>query len=145
MVVAYWLLPLDGLGPRHPGLSWTVFVAGLAVVAVLLVWEILAVLTERPESRPGLVIPLLVCLTTLIFATTYFALAKQPGELRGLHTRLDALYFTLVTLSTIGYGDIAPIGQSARLVAVIQILYTFVFLTASTTALSRYVKARFGA
>ncbi|WP_189929303.1 potassium channel family protein [Streptomyces sulfonofaciens] len=145
MVAAYWLLPLDGLGPRHPAVSWTVFVTALALVAALLVREVLAVLTDRPRRRPGLVIPLLVCLTVLVFSAAYFALAKQPGEIRSLHTRLDAVYFTMVTLATVGYGDIAPLGQSARLVTVIQILYTFVFLTAATTALGRYVRGRVGA
>jgi hypothetical protein len=144
MVTAYALLPLDRFGPRRPAASWVTFVLALAVVAVLLLWQIRAVLTDRRGALPGLGIPLLVCLTVLVFATAYYALAKQPGEVRGLHTRLDAVYFTLVSLATIGYGDIAPTGQSARLVAVLQILYSFVFLTAATTALSRYLRGRLG-
>lgn len=139
-MTAYCLLPLDRFGPRHPAAGWTVFVALLAVVAVLLLWQIRDVLTDRRVVRPGLVIPLLVCLTVFLFAAAYYSLAKQPGEVRNLHTRLDAVYFTLVSLATIGYGDIAPIGQSARLVAIVQILYSFVFLTAATTALGRYLQ-----
>jgi hypothetical protein len=53
---------------------------------------------------------------------------------------VDALYFTLVTLATIGYGDITPRGQAARGTVVVQILYSFVFLTAAATALSRRVR-----
>jgi voltage-gated potassium channel len=144
MVVAFWLLPLDGLGPRHPAVSWSVFVTLLTVVAVLMLWQIRDIVTQRQAGRPGLVIPLLVILSAFVFAAAYYALAKQPGEVHGLHTRLDALYFTLVSLSTIGYGDIAPTGQTARFVCILQILYSFVFLTAATTALQRYVRSVVG-
>ena len=47
----------------------------------------------------------------------------------------------MVTLATVGYGDITPRGQEARLVAVAQILSTFVFLTAAATALTRRMHA----
>ncbi|WP_398985126.1 ion channel [Streptomyces sp. AK010] len=47
------------------------------------------------------------------------------------------MYFTVVTPATVGYGDVTPRGQEARLVTVTQVVYTFVFLTAAATALSR--------
>ncbi|MER7489431.1 potassium channel family protein [Streptomyces sp. NPDC126497] len=140
MVTAYFLLPLDGLGPHRPALSWTLFVLALVLVAALLLRQVLHVLLGLPNTRPGLVIPLLMTLSILVFATTYLALARRPGELVGLDTRLDALYFTLVTLATIGYGDIAPHGQAARLVAVLQILYSLIFLTAAATSLTSYLR-----
>lgn len=143
LVTAYFLLPLDGLGPRRPALSWTLFGLTLALIAALLLQQIGHVLFNHPHARPGLVIPLLMSLSILVFATAYQALAQSPGELIGLNTRLDALYFTMVTLATIGYGDITPHGQTARLVAMLQILYTFIFLTAAATALSRQLRTAF--
>ncbi|MFD8453408.1 MULTISPECIES: potassium channel family protein [Streptomyces] len=136
VVVAYFLLPLDHLGPQRPVLSWALFALLLTVVAVLLLRQIRHVLLDRPDSRPGVVISLLIVLSVHVFSATYYALAKQPGEFSGLHTRLDALYFTVVTLATVGYGDITPRGQAARLVTVLQIVYSFVFLTAAATALT---------
>ncbi|MFF9219919.1 potassium channel family protein [Streptomyces viridosporus] len=140
MVTAYFLLPLDRLGPDRPVLSWILFGLALALIALLLLRQVVSLLLDRPGTRPGLVISLLICLSVLVFATAYQALAQRPGELKGLTTRLDALYFTLVTLATIGYGDITPRGQTARLVAILQILYTFVFLTAAATALTRHLR-----
>ncbi|CAL9485698.1 hypothetical protein SUDANB146_03379 [Streptomyces sp. enrichment culture] len=140
MVTAYFLLPLDRLGPRRPVLSWVLFGAALALIAVLLLVQVARVLLAVPGARPGLVIPPLMCLSVLVFATAYQGLAQHPGELDGIATRLDALYFTLVTLATVGYGDITPRGQGARLVAILQILYSFVFLTAAATALTNHLR-----
>ncbi|MFE2461733.1 potassium channel family protein [Streptomyces sp. NPDC059402] len=136
VVVAYFLLPLDHLGPQRPVLSWVLFAVLLTGVAVLLLRQIRHVLLDRPDSRPGVVISLLIVLSVHVFSATYYALAKQPGEFSGLHTRIDALYFTVVTLATVGYGDITPRGQAARVVTVLQITYSFVFLTAAATALT---------
>ncbi|MET8894768.1 potassium channel family protein [Streptomyces albogriseolus] len=140
MVTAYFLLPLDGLGPRRPVLSWMLFGALLALIAILLLIQVARVLLAVPEVRPGLFIPPLMCLSVLVFATAYQGLAQSPGEMDGLTTRLDALYFTLITLATVGYGDITPRGQSARLVAILQILYSFIFLTAAATALTNHLR-----
>ncbi|CAM5467297.1 membrane protein [Streptomyces pilosus] len=140
MVAAYFLLPLHGLGPHRPVLSWVLFCLALTLIALMLLRQVVRVLLSIPGVRPGMVIPPLMCLSILVFATAYLALAKNPGEIDGIATRLDALYFTLVTLATIGYGDITPHGQTARLVAVLQILYTFVFLTAAATSLTRYLR-----
>ncbi|WP_425385624.1 potassium channel family protein [Streptomyces marokkonensis] len=141
MVTAYFLLPLDGLGPRRPVLSWVLLGMALGLIAVLLLRQVVRVLLSVPGARPGLVIPPLMSLSILVFASAYQALAQDPGQLDGITTRLDALYFTLVTLATIGYGDITPHGQAARLVAILQILYSFVFLTAAATALTQSFRA----
>ncbi|GGZ46174.1 two pore domain potassium channel family protein [Streptomyces sp. WAC08452] len=140
VVVAYFLLPLDHLGPQRPVLSQLLFALILTVVAVLLLRQIRHVLVDRPDSRPGMVLSLLIVLSVHVFSATYYALAKQPGEFTGLHTRVDALYFTVVTLATVGYGDITPRGQSARIITVLQIAYSFVFLTAAATALTQRMR-----
>jgi voltage-gated potassium channel Kch len=142
LVVAYFLLPLDQLGPDRPALSWLLFALALMVVAALLLRQIRHVLTGRPDTHPGVVIPLLILLSVHVFAAAYYALAKQPGEFAGLRTRVDSLYFTVVTLATVGYGDITPRGQTARVVAILQIFYSFVFLTAAGTALGQQLRSR---
>ncbi|MFI6855223.1 potassium channel family protein [Streptomyces sp. NPDC050416] len=138
---AYFLLPLEGLGDDRSWLGWPLFALCLGLLAALLLRQVRDVVLEKPHTRPGVMIPLLMCLAVLVFSSGYYTLAQRPGQFTGLSTRVDALYFTVVTLATVGYGDITPSGQEARLVAVAQILYTFVFLTAAATALSRRLHA----
>lgn len=142
MTVAYFLLPLDEFGPHRPALSWTVFCVTLVFVALLLLGQVRDVIMGRPRTRPGVVLPLLMCLSVLVFSSGYYALAREPGQFTGLSTRVDALYFTVVTLATVGYGDITPRGQTARVVTVFQIVYSFVFLTAAATTLTRWLRDR---
>lgn len=140
LLTAYFTLPLDGLGPSHPLLSWLLFGLAISVQGFLLLRQAIRVMTGAPKGRPAVSIALLICLSLVIFATTYLALAKTPGQFDNLHTRIDSLYFTLVTLATVGYGDITASGQTSRVVVMIQILYNFIFLTAGASAFSRHLR-----
>ncbi|WP_079134950.1 potassium channel family protein [Streptomyces qinglanensis] len=134
LFVAYFLVPEHTLGPERPVLSWTVFGIGLTAIAVLLVKHMRDALFDRPGTVVALVS--LMCLSVLLFSSAYFVMSHHPGEFTGLRTRLDALYFALLTLATLSYGDITPHGQSVRLVILLQIVYTLVFLTAAATSLT---------
>ncbi|WP_457031969.1 potassium channel family protein [Kitasatospora sp. P5_F3] len=142
LLTLYYTLPLDLFGPEHPVFGWVSFATGLALLAGLLLREIRRELLGLP-GRPTLMILLLICLTLVVFSATYYGMAKVPGQFRGLYTRTDALYFTVITMSTVGYGDIAPLGQQSRIVVMLQILYTLVFLTAGATAITRRMRGRF--
>ncbi|MFR9674896.1 potassium channel family protein [Streptomyces sp. TR06-5] len=136
LVAGYFLLPIDVFGAERPLVSWAAFGVALVAVTVLLLKQMRDVHQEREGVHPGFMIPLLICLTVLVFAAAYFNLAEEPGEFRGIATRLDALYFTVVTLATLGYGDIVPSGQTARLLVLVQLVYNLVFLTAAAAAFS---------
>nr|WP_107086197.1 potassium channel family protein [Streptomyces sp. CNQ-509] len=144
MVVAYFLLPLHLLGGERPELSWTLFALALSTVTLLLLREIRAVLMEVPHARPGVTIPLLMIASLLVFSAAYNGIARHSAEFHGLRTRVDALYFTVATVATVGYGDITARGQTARILVMGQITYSFVFLTAAATALSRRLRRSLG-
>jgi hypothetical protein len=61
----------------------------------------------------------------LLWATLYLAIdAFYPGSIQvGSHSadrQTELLYFSLVTLSTIGYGDIVPLSGEARMLAALE-------------------------
>ncbi|WP_104020503.1 ion channel [Roseovarius nitratireducens] len=57
-------------------------------------------------------------LLVFIFAMTALVLLLRGGREPGLETYVDALYFTVTTLTTTGYGDILMTTWSGRLLAV---------------------------
>ncbi|WP_336036314.1 NAD-binding protein [Halobacterium yunchengense] len=62
----------------------------------------------------------------------------------GVATLLDAFYYTLVTSSTVGYGDLAPVTQEARLFSLsVLVLGTASFAIALTALLGPAIEARF--
>jgi voltage-gated potassium channel len=65
------------------------------------------------------------------FSLVYLWVARSPGQFVGLDTRIDALYFTTATLTTVGYGDLAPVGQLARAVVTVQLLFNLLFVAAA--------------
>ncbi|MFJ4793466.1 potassium channel family protein [Kitasatospora purpeofusca] len=140
LMLGYFTLPLRALGDDHPLLSWVLFAAVLTLLTGLLLARIVD--SMRGTGRhPGVWLAFLICFSLTVFAGTYYVLADRPGEFHGLVTRLDALYFTVVTMATIGYGDITAAGQGPRLVVLLQIAYNFVFLAAAAGALSRTVRS----
>ncbi|MFD8757275.1 ion channel [Kitasatospora sp. NPDC059577] len=140
LMVGYFTLPLGWLGDRRPVLSWAAFVAALAGMTWLMLAKIIGVM-RGTAKRPVVWLVFLIGLTATIFSATYYAMGAHKSEFAGLETRLDALYFTVVTMATVGYGDITPAGQTARFVVVVQILYNFVFLAAAAGTASRAVRS----
>ncbi|CAO5231030.1 potassium channel family protein [Frankia sp. AgKG'84/4] len=76
-----------------------------------------------------------VCLTVLLFATTYYSLAYYGDEMSGIRTRTDALYFTMTVLTTVGFGDVHAVGQAARVVVTVQMGFDVLFIASAGAAL----------
>lgn len=122
VVLAYYLMPLRV--DRSLPVRILVLVVVLGGLAVLVIRQM-----RRADDPVGrLVVVLLVVVMT--FAGGFYALAQTPGQFVGIETRTDALYFTVVTMTTIGYGDIHASGQAARVVVMLAIVFNLVFVAA---------------
>ena len=142
LTVGYFTLPLDYFGRRHEVLSWLVLGGLVAVMAAGMTVLTGRALRDDAPGHPAFGIVMLSWASLLLFSASYWALATVPGEFNGLKTRLDALYFTVITLATVGYGDITPAGQLSRAVVMLQLLYSFAFLAAGFTALTTRLRRR---
>ena len=78
--------------------------------------------SHEPYLEAGLAVVMMIALIVIGFASIYSAMSRHGEEFTDIHTKLDAVYFTITTLATVGYGDIAPTGQVARAVAIIQMV-----------------------
>jgi len=126
LAVCFGVLPLQG------DRWWLGVLIGSAVLAAMVPLTVRRVRRVLGSDRPGLeALEALVLLSGMLvvgFAAIYFAMNRDGDQLAGLDTRIDALYFTVTTLSTVGFGDITASGQAARLVVTVQILCNLVFV-----------------
>ncbi|MGK8510321.1 potassium channel family protein [Nocardia asiatica] len=123
----YYFLPLEIEPLGHPaGVAGLVaFVVGVAGLVWLARWRIRRYFLD-PRATAGRVndVLLVVCVVVTFFALYYYILEQHaPGQFDGLHTRSDALYYTIVTLGTVGYGDVHPVGPAARVATMVQIVF----------------------
>lgn len=138
--VLYVALPLRG------DRAWAGGVIGaVAIVAVVpfTVGRLRAVRgAEHPMLAAGEAIVLLLTMVVYGFAAVYYGLDQRTGQFEGLATRIDAVYFTVTTLSTVGFGDIHATGQAARLVVTVQVLFDLTLLAVAIRVLANAAQQR---
>ena len=121
LIALYYTLPLDHVDDPEVAL---VLVAGLLAIVGLCTWQVRRIQRARypgVQAIEGLAFA--VPLFLLLFATGYYVLASvTPGAFTELVNRTDALYFTVTVFSTVGFGDIAPVTQPARVAVLVQMV-----------------------
>ncbi|MCD0448814.1 potassium channel family protein [Actinocorallia sp. API 0066] len=85
---------------------------------------------RRPAAEQIALLLSIVDLVVVFFALLYYARAH---EFTGLTTRLDALYFSVSTLCTVGYGDIVPVATWAKVLTTVQMVFDLVIVTSVLT------------
>src|SRR5580693_1481609 len=126
LVALYYLLPLDHITNVPLTLA-----AGVVILLAVTIWQVRAIIRARyPGLRAVEALAATVPLFLLLFASAYFTMAGTNPANFSPHslTRTDALYFTVTTFSTVGFGDITAASQSARLVVTVQILLDLLVL-----------------
>lgn len=98
---------------------------------------------EREENPTGTFVAGLSTFVA-VFSWAYWVLSStsnafNPGPLR----RIDAVYFTLTTLTTTGFGDISPRSPSARLLVSVQMLLGILILIIGLARVVNGVRPQF--
>jgi len=105
------------------------------IIAVVVLVAVLAWQTSRitrakfPELRAAVALGVVIPVFFVLFATIYLSMSHASGTTftQGLdHTR--ALYFTITVFSTVGFGDITPATDPARLVVSAQMILDLVLI-----------------
>jgi voltage-gated potassium channel len=127
MVAVYATAPLD----RRPGgaIAARLLLELLALVLVL-AWQIRSVgRSPHPVLRGVESLVVSVPLLVLSFAATYLVVDhNSPGSFTEAMSRLDAAYFAVTVLATVGFGDITPVTDVARSLVMSQMFVDLAFV-----------------
>jgi hypothetical protein len=122
LLVVYVTAPMD---QRPTGVAGVRLGLSLLAIVVVLTWQIRSVSrSPYPTLRGVEVVAVSVPLLVLSFAATYVGMSSaSSGAFTEELTRLDAAYFSVTVLATVGFGDIAPLLPGARLAVTAQMLF----------------------
>jgi hypothetical protein len=144
-LLVYYAVPV---GERPSGHGVALSALGLVVGTALLGWLIvrqvqrLARASDTGEVRLDSLI-LLIVLVVPMFALGYHALEHADhGQFDSLSTKTDALYFTVSTLATVGFGDVHATGQLARGLVTLQIAFDLVFVAGLVSMVAGRLRER---
>lgn len=121
LVVVYYALPLRGSAESG---ALLLFVGGLVVLGALIVGQLRAIVRARhPVLRAVEAFASAIPLFLLLFASIYVRLENAgPGSFSETLTHTDGLYFTMTVFATVGFGDITPVSEPARILVTIQMV-----------------------
>jgi hypothetical protein len=121
LVVLYYVFPIEHRA--HQSVALRVSVA-LVVFAVVLAVEVRQIAKhDHPMLRAGVAMATIIPLFLVLFAWIYLTMStSDPASFGGTLNRTGALYFTVTVFSTVGFGDITPKTDPARIVAMVQML-----------------------
>jgi hypothetical protein len=144
----YYAAPV---GRHQSALGVALSVLGLLAGVLVLLWLVYRQVRRVMHSAPGDTsvrlegLVLVVYVVVPMFALGYFSLEDaDPGQFDGMATKTDALYFSLSTLATVGFGDVHAAGQLARALVSVQMVFDLVVVALVASILSTRIRERAG-
>ena len=135
LLAAYCLMPIT---TRHGRDRHVLFELGsmlrlgvaFAIFIVVLTLEVRAITRARhPMLRAGVAMAVVIPLFLFFFAWMYLIMShSNPATFHGALDRTTALYFTVTVFSTVGFGDITPHTDVARMATTAQMLADLVVI-----------------
>jgi hypothetical protein len=130
IVVAYYTLPLAADSAGEILIRAVILTVTIGAV---LAWQVRAIVTsDYPWLRSVEALAFAVALTVIAFATVYLSMSQRdPFGFNQPLNRTGALYFTMTTLTTIGFGDIHAASEAARVAVMIQMVFNVAVIGAA--------------
>jgi voltage-gated potassium channel len=127
LLVLYFVLPLDRAFSAGTLLALG---AGILGTGLLVAWQVRSTLRSRhPALRAVEAIALTLPLFLLLFAGTYAVLSdSDPATFTEPLSRIDSLYFVITVFATVGFGDISPVSELARVLVGVQMVGDLVLI-----------------
>lgn len=127
LLVVYYVVPVEHR--HHQSVALRLGVA-LALFVAVLVNEVRAIQNhDQPMLRAGVSMATVIPLFLVLFAWIYFTMSEfDPGYFSTPLNRTEALYFAVTIFSTVGFGDIVPRIDVARIVTMVQMIADLVVI-----------------
>ncbi|MDQ0734480.1 potassium channel family protein [Arthrobacter agilis] len=123
-LLVYAVMPIDGFTRDDPAAAWFWLVVVGAVFLTAMTFQVrLVARADAPQIRAVEAVVHSVVLFLCLFSMLYTAMsATDPASFSEPLSKVDGLYFTSTTLSTVGFGDITPASDLARAVVTVQLI-----------------------
>jgi uncharacterized membrane protein len=127
LLILYFEIPVEHRAHQSVVLRLSV---ALIVFVVVVVNEIRLIPGhDRPMLRATVAMATILPLFLILFSWIYLTMARAYPAAFGVPlSRISALYFTVTVFSTVGFGDITPKTDMARLVVTVQMLSDLVVI-----------------
>jgi voltage-gated potassium channel len=140
VVAVYFVTPISRDLQRNTLVRILVAILILALMAAGVVRQLRRHLDDTDRRVDGLIVSITVVMA--VFSLSFFTLEQRdPGQFVEMDTRLDALYFTVATAASVGYGDVHAAGQAARALVLVQMVFNVIFIGTAVALLSSRVRA----
>ncbi len=115
----------------------------LVIVALLIALQVRAIRSSNyPVLRAVEAAINAICLFIVVFALLYLALAQSdPANFSEPLDHINAFYFTVTILSTVGFGDISAKSDLSRLVVTVQMLLDLAIIAIIVRVFSSIARA----
>jgi hypothetical protein len=144
LLLAYTFLPLSAATDKE-------VVVRLLIAAVLIptvLWFQIRSISraEFPQLRAADSLVVAATLMVVVFASVYLTMSRRDVDaFSETLERVSSMYFTVTTLATVGYGDITPRTESARIAAIIQMAFNVAFIGLAAKLITGTAKRRLDA
>jgi hypothetical protein len=128
LLVVYFLMPIQWRHPSHSLVRDVAVMSRLGVAAAIFVSVLMLEIrgitrAKHPMLRATVALAVVIPLFLIFFAWIYLTMSNsEPHTFGGAMSHMTALYFTVTVFSTVGFGDITPHTDLARLVTTVQML-----------------------
>jgi voltage-gated potassium channel len=141
VIGAFCVLPIGRESGLHAFIRLGVDVA---LIGAVFAWQIRRIsVAELPELRAVEALGIVVVVFLVLFSGIYLAMSHDaPRTFTQTLDHIQALYFTISIFSTVGFGDITPRTDPARVLVSIQMLLDLVIIGAAVRLIFSAARSR---